>query len=88
MNHQQHIMYRVAHAGQMGFHTRTAYNKLLLKISSKPEELNPKSGLHKYGLLKTDYILLKGSVPGPKKRLIRLREPTRVKSKPIIIEMQ
>ena len=85
---QQHTMYRIAHAGQMGFHTRTAYNKLLLKISSKPAEINPKSGLHKYGLLKTDYIILKGSVPGHKKRLIRLRDPTRAKSKPITIEMQ
>lgn len=85
---QQHTMYRIAHAGQMGFHTRTAYNKLLLKISSKPAEINPKSGLHKYGLLRTDYVLLKGSVPGPKKRLIRLREPVRARSKPITIEMQ
>ena len=86
-NHQQHIMYRVAHAGQMGFHTRTAYNKLLLKISSKPAEINPKSGFNKFGLVNSDYILLKGSVPGPKKRLIRLREPMRSKSKPILIEM-
>ena len=85
---QQHTMYRIAHAGQMGFHTRTDYNKLLLKISSKPAEINPKSGFHKYGILKTDYILLKGSVSGPKKRLIRLREPIRSKSKPITIEMQ
>ncbi len=86
-NHQQHIMYRVAHAGQMGFHTRTAYNKLLLKISSKPAEINPKAGFNKFGLVNSDYILLKGSVPGPKKRLIRLREPMRSKSKPITIEM-
>ena len=87
-NHQQHIMYRVAHAGQMGFHTRTAYNKLLLKISSKPAEINPKSGFNKFGFVNTDYVLLKGSVPGPKIRLIRLREPIRSKSKPITIEMQ
>ncbi|MBS3151008.1 50S ribosomal protein L3 [Candidatus Woesearchaeota archaeon] len=85
---QQHIMYRVAHAGQMGLHSRTDYNKLLLKISSKPEEINPKQGLNKYGLVKTDYILLRGSVSGPKKRLIRLREPIRSKSKPVTIEMQ
>ncbi len=85
---QQHTMYRIAHAGQMGFHTRTAYNKLLLKISSKPAEMNTSSGFHKYGLLRTDYILLKGSVPGSKKRLIRLREPVRARSKPITIEMQ
>lgn len=85
---QQHTMYRIAHAGQMGFHTRTEYNKLLLKISSKPAEINPKSGFNKFGLIKTDYVLLKGSIPGSKKRLIRLREPIRSKSKPVTIELQ
>ena len=85
---QQHTMYRIAHAGQMGLHTRTEYNKLLLKISSKSGEINPKSGFSRYGLVKTDYILLKGSIPGSKKRLIRLREPVRSKSKPINVELQ
>lgn len=85
---QQHTMYRIAHAGQMGLHTRTEYNKLLLKISSKPTEINPKSGFSRYGLVKSDFILLKGSIAGSKKRLIRLREPVRSKSKPINVELQ
>ena len=85
---QQHTMYRIAHAGQMGFHTRTDYNKLLLKVSSKPAEINSKSGFNGYGFVKTDYILLKGSIPGSRKRLIRLREPVRSRLKPMTIEMQ
>ena len=85
---QQHTMYRIAHAGQMGFHTRTEYNKLLLKVSSKPAEINSKSGFNDYGFVKADYILLKGSVSGSRKRLVRLREPVRSKSKPTTIEMQ
>ena len=84
---QQHTMYRIAHAGQTGFQTRVAYNKLVLKISSDPKEINPKEGINGYGLLKSDYVLIKGSIPGPKKRLIRLIEPIRVKKEGITPEI-
>jgi len=78
---QGHMMYRVAHAGQMGFHTRTEYNKWLLKISDKPEEVNPKGGFVGSGSVKTDYILVKGSLGGPKKRLLRFNFATRSRGK-------
>jgi large subunit ribosomal protein L3 len=87
-NQQQHTMYRIAQAGQTGLHTRTAYNKLLLKISSNPEEINPIEGLQKYGQVKSTYVLLKGSVPGAKKRLIRLQEPIRKKQEVVAVEIQ
>jgi large subunit ribosomal protein L3 len=67
---------RVGHtvplAGQHGFHERTEWNKWILKVSSNPEEINPKSGFRSYGIVKNDFILVKGSVQGPKKRLITL----------------
>ena len=78
-NQQQHTMYRVAHAGQMGYHVRTEYNKLVLKIDNDSKKINPDGGFLKYGVINNDYILLKGSIPGPKKRLIRLTEPVRKK---------
>jgi len=62
----------VAHAGRMGFHNRLEKNKWLLKIGDKPEEVNVKGGFIKYGVVKSSYLLLKGSVPGATKRLIRL----------------
>jgi len=65
--------------GQLGYHTRTEYNKILLKIGTNPEEVNPKGGFLRYGLVKNSYVLLKGSVPGPAKRLIRLSIPRRPK---------
>lgn len=74
---QQHVMFKVPHPGQMGYHTRTDYNKLILKIDSDPKNINPKSGFHQYGQIKTDYLILKGSIPGPKKRVIRLVQPIR-----------
>lgn len=76
---QGKIMYRVAHAGQMGYYTRTEYNKQIIKIGTNPKEINVNGGFLHYGLVKNDYILLKGSVPGPAKRLITLVEATRSK---------
>ncbi|RMF55308.1 50S ribosomal protein L3 [Candidatus Woesearchaeota archaeon] len=78
---QGHILYRVAHAGQHGYHQRTEYNKWLLKIGSNPEEINPKGGFINYGLVKNNYVLLKGSVSGPKKRLIILTKSSRPSKK-------
>lgn len=64
----------VGHPGQMGYHLRTEYNKLILKVlkSNESVDLNPSGGIHKYGIIKSDVILLKGSVAGPKKRLIKM----------------
>ena len=70
-------MYRVAHAGQMGYHLRTDYNKWILKIGSKPEEINVSGGFPHYGVVKNEYILVKGSVPGLRKRLIRINKAIR-----------
>lgn len=66
------VDFRVPQPGKMGYHLRTEYNKQILKISNRPDEINPKSGLHKYGLVKNPYLLIKGSLPGPKKRALLL----------------
>lgn len=68
---QGHVMYRVAHAGQMGYHLRSALNQKILYIGSDVEKVNPKGGFVKYGQVKTTYMVLKGSIGGPKKRLVR-----------------
>ncbi|MGC9133056.1 MAG: 50S ribosomal protein L3 [Nanopusillaceae archaeon] len=68
--------------GQYGFFRRTEYNKLIIKISDKPEEINPKSGWPHYGIIKSKYIILKGSVQGPSKRLIILRKAIRPRRNP------
>ncbi|MBN1645062.1 50S ribosomal protein L3 [Candidatus Woesearchaeota archaeon] len=60
----------VAHAGQTGFHQRTEYNKWLLKIGDDPAKINTPAGFRRYGKVKNPYILVKGSVLGPSKRLI------------------
>ena len=70
--HPHHILYTVPQAGKMGFHSRTEYNKWVLKVGDKPEEINSKGGLTHYGLIKNPYILVKGNVVGPVKRIVRM----------------
>ncbi len=63
--------------GRLGYNTRTEYNKHLVFIHDQPEKINPKGGFLHYGLVKNEYAVIKGSVPGPAKRLIRINEPIR-----------
>jgi large subunit ribosomal protein L3 len=67
---------KIAMAGQLGFQTRTEYNKRILKIGTDGKA-NPKGGWIDYGLVSGHYLLVEGSVPGPKKRLIMLRKGIR-----------
>jgi large subunit ribosomal protein L3 len=71
------VLYTVARSGQMGYHHRTEYNKRILKIGADGAEVSPNGGFIRYGQVKGAYILVSGSIPGPTKRLIRLRYPSR-----------
>ncbi len=73
------VMWQVPRPGQMGYHSRTEYNKKVLKIGSaaKVKEINQVTGFKNYGLLKSDFVILAGSVAGPCKRAIGLRIPIR-----------
>jgi large subunit ribosomal protein L3 len=79
--HPAHTLYTVARAGQMGYQQRTEYNKRILKIGADGKEVSPKGGFLRYGPVKGPYIIVKGSVPGAAKRLIRLRYPVRAPRK-------
>lgn len=72
-----HRQYRVPKAGQLGFQQRTETNKHILKIGDKPEDINAKGGFLRYGNIKSNYILIKGSIPGASKRLITFVAPRR-----------
>jgi len=75
--HPARVLYTVPRAGQMGYFQRTEYNKRILKIGEDGSEVTPKGGFLRYGPIKGEYILVRGSIPGPPKRLIRLRYPAR-----------
>ncbi len=78
--HPAVVRWTVPQMGQMGYHQRTEYNKRILKLGADGEEITPKGGFLNYGLVRGDYVLLKGSIPGPSKRLVRLRDPIRSKA--------
>jgi large subunit ribosomal protein L3 len=72
-----HIRWQVPQMGQMGYQQRTEFNKRILKIGENPAEITPAGGFLHYGQLKSPYVLVKGSIPGPTKRLIRIRPAIR-----------
>ena len=90
----QSVMYTVPRAGQMGFHQRTEYDKRIMMMGNTNDEkikINPDGGYKHFGLVRGDFIILKGSVPGTYKRLIKLRSqirnaPAKV-TKPNILEV-
>lgn len=67
---QARVFYTIPRPGQMGFHRRTDANKRIVKIS-KDASILPI--FKNYGPIKSQFVILEGSIPGPAKRLIKLR---------------
>jgi large subunit ribosomal protein L3 len=65
----------IAQAGQMGFQTRTEFNKRVIKIGS--DGVKVAGGFVNYGEVKKHYMLIEGSVPGAKRRLVFFRKAFR-----------
>lgn len=90
----QYVMYTVPRSGQMGFHQRIEYDKRIMIMGNTEDSeynITPEGGFKHYGNVKGDYIIVKGSVPGTYKRLIKLRSqirnaPKKV-TKPNILEV-
>ncbi|MEL9929754.1 MAG: 50S ribosomal protein L3 [Sulfolobales archaeon] len=64
-------------AGQMGFHRRTIHNMRIIMIDNDPSKINPSGGFPHYGLVRSSYVALLGSIQGPPKRPVVLRYPVR-----------
>lgn len=79
------VKFSAPQQGQMGYHQRTDYNKEILDLGEKYQ--NPKGGFLHYGLVKNDYALVKGSVPGSKKRMLVLTQSIRGKTKPSAVDI-
>lgn len=83
----QNVMYTVPRAGQRGFHQRTEYDKRIMILSNTEKnefKINPAGGFKHFGFVNGDYVVLKGSVPGTYRRLIKLRSQIRNIPKKII----
>ncbi len=77
--HPAKVMYTVPHSGHMGYNYRTELNKRVLRIGTDKDVqgINVKGGFLNYGVVKNDFIVLDGSIPGPSKRLLRFRKSIR-----------
>lgn len=67
----KHSFWGTPMPGKMGFYQRCEFNKRLLKIGEKG--FPNSAGWPHYGTVKSDYLLFKGSLGGPAKRLVRFR---------------
>ncbi|MCD1293514.1 50S ribosomal protein L3 [Methanocella sp. CWC-04] len=76
------VRWQVPQLGQTGFHQRTEYNKRIIKFGDIGQDITPAGGFSNYGVVRNEYILLKGSIPGPVKRMIRIRPAVRPKDSP------
>merc|ERR1711870_3558 len=86
--HPSAVKWTVARAGQKGYHLRTEMNKKIIRIRKADKEskkastdfdltdktITPLGGFPHYGIVKEDYVILKGSVPGPVRRVITFRD--------------
>jgi len=88
--HPSRVSFTVPRAGQRGFHHRTEMNKKVYRIGKAGDEescttetdltkksITPLGGFPHYGIVREDWIMLKGQVMGPKKRVITLRKSLR-----------
>lgn len=71
------VEFSVPQMGKMGYHTRTEYNKQIVKIGQQGHDVDKSGGIIRYGPVKNTYILLRGSVVGPKKRAVFLTPAVR-----------
>ncbi|WP_229114599.1 50S ribosomal protein L3 [Halapricum desulfuricans] len=70
----------VPQQGQTGYHQRTELNKRILDIGD--DDVTPEGGFVNYGDVEGEYTLVKGSLPGPEKRLVRFRPAVRPSDSP------
>jgi large subunit ribosomal protein L3e len=86
--HPARVSFTVARAGQNGYHHRTEMNKKIYRLGKcgqeshsamtefdrTEKEITPMGGFPHYGVVKEDYLLIKGCCVGPKKRVVTLRQ--------------
>lgn len=73
--HPARLTFRTPMAGQMGHATRINYNNKIIEMAKASEK--PIKNIKNYGDLKSDYIIVYGSVSGPAKRQLLITSPLR-----------
>jgi len=84
--HPARVSFSVPRAGQDGYHHRTMINQKIYRIGKTgpnsgntesdltEKTITPMGGFPHYGVVNQDFVMIKGCVVGPKKRVITLRK--------------
>jgi len=85
--HPARVSYSVPRAGQHGYHHRTEINKKVYRIGKGDDKksasteydltekgITPMGGFVRYGVVRNDWIMIKGASVGTRKRVITLRK--------------
>jgi len=87
--HPARVQWQVPRAGQMGYHHRTEINKKIYRIGKNSKEdpksattendltekgITPMGGFSHFGEVNEDWIMLKGTTMGKRKKIITLRK--------------
>merc|ERR1711935_187246 len=87
--HPARVQFQVPRAGQNGYHHRTEINKKIYRIGKNAKEdpisamtqsdltekgITPMGGFAHFGEVTQDWVMVKGTVAGPKKRILTLRK--------------
>lgn len=87
--HPTRVQFQVPRSGQRGYHHRTEINKKIYRIGKNVKEdpnsatteqdltekgITPMGGFSHYGMVTQDWVMIKGAVVGPRKRVVTLRK--------------
>jgi len=100
--HPARVAWTVARAGQDGYYHRTELNKKIYRIGKgerygtknsattqtdiTEKNITPMGGFPHYGVVRDDFLIVKGCIVGPKKRFIMLRKSMMVQTSRIHLE--
>jgi len=72
--HPARVTFRAPQAGQLGMFTRIVYNNKIIDLGKSEDKLK---NIKNYGNIRTNYIIVSGSVQGPAKRQLLITAPLR-----------
>jgi len=87
--HPMRVQFQVPRAGQRGYHHRTEINKKIYRIGKAAKDdphgattqsdltekgITPMGGFSHFGEVTQDWVMVKGGVMGPRKRLVTIRK--------------
>ncbi|MEK6901904.1 MAG: 50S ribosomal protein L3 [Nanoarchaeota archaeon] len=75
--HPNRVLFTVPQSGKMGYHQRTEYNKQIIALGNDGKKVTPSGGIVRYGIVQNTFLVVKGSVVGPRKRAVLLTHAIR-----------